>query len=131
MNKLFIVVSFVTALLGAKVSASPPRGGQETGTIIVYRESRLTGFIASVPLRLDDGPQIKLRDGCYLRFEVTPGQHTIVRQGGLGKDVVGVRIESGQTVYVEAHYGWVGPVFEVADNQKQARAEVATLKLQE
>jgi hypothetical protein len=105
--------------------------GPATGTIVVYRTWKFSGGGRSLPVILDGQPRIKLENGCYWAFVVSPGDHALLRTGDFGvKDKIQVHVESSQTVYVDAHYGGWATIFEVAEDQDEARQQVAKLKQQ-
>jgi hypothetical protein len=122
MKKLLVIIALTTTLVFPALAA-------ETSTIIVYRPWTSLGMLGSISFSVDHGPPIKISNGTYVRLPVEPGEHQLSRNGLLGKDTIVVRTESGQTVYVDAHYGlWVAVTFEVADDQTEAARDCAELK---
>jgi hypothetical protein len=126
MKKLLLTLLLFVCLWGYAAEQRPPA----TGKIIVYRIWRLSGSAGSISFRLDGGPIEKLQNGYYLSFAAPPGDHALVCTVLMRNDVVGVHVEPGQTVYVDAHCGTWGFTFERAEDQAQAKAVISTLRAQ-
>ena len=114
----------------AQNSRENPRG-KASGKIIVYRIWRLGAIARSLPVTLDSQPRIKLENGYYWTFAVSPGDHFLIRSGDFGiKDRIQVHVDPNQTIYVDAHYGAWSTFFEVAEDQNEAQQRVSNLKQQ-
>ncbi|SRR6266404_102447 len=127
-----IAIGGIPVFLQPLHAAQPEKRAPETGKIVVYRIWKFAGAGRSLPVILDNRPRIKLENGYYYVFTVPAGNHLLVRTSDFGmKDKIAVHVDPEQTVYVDAHYGdWSGPIFEVADDQKEAKQRAATLKEQ-
>jgi len=131
MNNKFWITALVTLALTMHAG--------ENGTIIVYRPFSLMGAAAGFPFTLDHGPVMKVRNGCYIRLSVNPGEHVVDHKAGIFRigdlfvsgDPQRIKIAAGQTVYFlyTAHV-FMGNVFEVAEDQAEAKLRVSQLKAQ-
>ena len=105
--------------------------------IFVAIGSSARGSGGSMPFRLNNGPKIKVRNGYYYRLEISPGDHVLRGPGGMWgvygplSDHQKVHVEPGQTIYF-ADYSvpFIGQIFEVAEDQNDARDSVSKLKAQ-
>jgi len=121
------------ALASGNAQAAP----RSTGTLIVYRAGTgIAGAARTYSFSVDGGPRYKLKPGCYMRFELPAGNHSLRHPFDItlnfGSETQWVQIIPGQTVYFQyAIVPFVGMVFEVADDQVQARETASGCRLQE
>ena len=73
MKTMMAVAAF--ALAFANVQAKP----QPTGTLIVYRPGAYAGILRTYSFSIDNGPRHRLKNGCYMRFELPVGDHIMGR----------------------------------------------------
>jgi hypothetical protein len=100
------------------------------GTIIVYRQWSLGA--AAQPnwkFNVDNGPDLIVRNGTYLRVDVPPGDHILGHKHMFlwGSDPQRVHIGTGETVYFQ-YVQAMSLIFEVADNQAQAARTVSKMR---
>jgi hypothetical protein len=110
-----------------------PAADNGTGTIVVYRPWSMTSAIYGFPFNVDDGPTIKVRNGCYYRLAVRPGPHVIDHRKGFleTSDPQRCQVQAGQTVYfLYTAHTMMGRIFEVAEDQAEAAQRVSQLKAQ-
>ena len=100
------------------------------GTIIVYRQWSFSGAgRPSWKFNIDNGPDLIIRNGTYLRLDVAPGDHVLDHKHMflLGSDPQTVHVKAGETVYFQ-YVGAASLVFEVADDQDQAARTVSKMR---
>ena len=129
---LAISVSALAHSSKAKASAKPSR----TGTLIVYRPGSFATIGRSYSFSIDGGPRHKLKNGRYMQFELAAGDHILRHPFDItlnfGPDIQKLHINPGQTVYFQyTLYPWMGTVFEVSENQAEARQTASGLKRQD
>ena len=99
------------------------------GTIIVYRQWSFSGAgRPSWKFSVDNGPDLIIRNGTYLRLDVAPGEHVLDHKHMflLGSDPQTVHVKAGETVYFQ-YVGAASLIFEVADDQAQAARTVSKM----
>ena len=100
------------------------------GTIIVYRQWSFSGAgRQSWKFNVDNGPDLIIRNGTYLRLDVAPGDHVLDHKHMflLGSDPQTVHIKAKETVYFQ-YVGAASLIFEVADDQAQAARTVSKMR---
>ena len=100
------------------------------GTIIVYRQWSFSGAASpSWKFNVDNGPDLIIRNGTYLRLDVAPGDHVLNHRHEFlfGSDPQTVHLRQGETVYFQ-YVGAASLVFEVADDQAQAARTVSKMR---
>jgi hypothetical protein len=100
------------------------------GTIIVYRQWSLGA--AAQPnwkFNVDNGPDLIVRNGTYLRVDLPPGDHVLDHKHMFlwGSDPQTVHVRAGETIYFQ-YVEAMSLVFEVADNQAQAARTVSKMR---
>ena len=100
------------------------------GTIIVYRQWSLGA--AARPnwkFNVDNGPDLIVRNGTYLRIVVSPGDHVLDHKHMFlwGSDPQTVHVRAKETVYFQ-YVEAMSLVFEVADDQAQAARTVSKMR---
>jgi hypothetical protein len=125
MKPLLMLLLTFSVLSG--LHAAQPKS-PTSGQIVVFRQWRFAGSLRSISFRVDGGPPIKIGNGCYVPLAVAPGYHVIHVIEALRNDSVGIHVEPGEKVYVDAHFGYWGFTFERAEDQAQAKAVVSTLR---
>ncbi len=101
-----------------------------SGTIVVYRQWSFSGAgRPSWTFDIDNGPDLIIRNGTYLRLDVAPGDHVLAHKHMflLGSDPQTVHVKAGETVYFQ-YVGAASLIFEVADNQAQAARTVSKMR---
>jgi hypothetical protein len=78
---------------------------------------------------VDNGPDLIIRNGTYLRLDVAPGEHVLDHKHMflLGSDPQTVHVKAGETVYFQ-YVGAASLIFEVADDQAQAARTVSKMR---
>jgi hypothetical protein len=79
--------------------------------------------LCKYPFNVDHGVSYKLKNGCFEKFELPVGQHTISHDHFplRGQDAQIVQVETGKTIYFQySLIGWSAFTFEVADDQVSA-----------
>ena len=102
----------------------------KVGTIIVYRQWSLGAAAQpSWKFSVDNGPDLIIRNGTYLRLDVAPGEHVLDHKHMflLGSDPQTVHVKAGETVYFQ-YVGAASLIFEVADDQAQAARTVSKMR---
>jgi hypothetical protein len=143
MKNAFLIILTMIALMcvgQAKdklASVTPPsqnNGRTESmpnlGTIIVYRQWSFSGSgRPSWKFNVDNGPDLIVRNGTYLRVNVAPGDHVLDHRHMFlfGSDPQTVHVKAGETVYFQ-YVGAMSLVFEVADDQAQAARTVSKMR---
>lgn len=100
------------------------------GTIIVYRQWSFIGWgRPKWRFNVDNGPDLTVRNGTYLRVDVAPGDHVLdhSHMALFGSDPQTVHVKAGETVYFQYVHA-PSLVFEVADDQKQAAKTVSEMR---
>jgi hypothetical protein len=100
------------------------------GTIIVYRQWSLgAAAFPNWKFNVDHGPDLIVRNGTYLRVDVTPGDHVLDHNHMFlfGSDPQTVHVKAGNTVYFQ-YVEAASLVFEVADDQAQAARTVSKMR---
>jgi hypothetical protein len=110
--------------------AQQTKSDPKLGTIIVYRQWSFSG--AGRPtwkFSVDNGPDLTVRNGTYLRLDVPPGDHVLDHKHEflLGSDPQTVHVTAGATVYFQ-YVSAMSIVFEVADDQAQAARTVSKMR---
>jgi hypothetical protein len=100
------------------------------GTIIVYRQWSFGA--AAQPnwkFNVDNGPDLIVRNGTYLRVDVPPGDHVLDHKHMVlwGSDPQTVHVRTGETTYFQ-YVQAMSLVFEVADDQVQAARTVSKMR---
>jgi hypothetical protein len=93
------------------------------GTIVVYRQWSFIGWgRPNWRFNVDNGPDLTVRNGTYLRVDVAPGDHVLdhSHMALFGSDPQTVHIKAGETVYFQ-YVRAPALVFEVADDQSKPR----------
>jgi len=85
---------------------------------------------------IDNGPRHKLKIDRYMQVELAAGDHILRHPFDItlnyGPDTQKVHINPGQTVYFQyTIYPWMGTVFEVSEDQVEARQTASGLKRQD
>jgi len=117
----------------ASVTPSSQNNGQtmpNLGTIIVYRQWSFIGWgRPKWRFNVDNGPDLTVRNGTYLRVDVAPGDHVLdhSHMALFGSDPQTVHVKAGETVYFQ-YVRAPALVFEVADDQKQAAKTVSEMR---
>ena len=106
------------------------------GTLVVYRPGSLAGIARTYSFSIDNGPRHKLKNGRYMQFELAAGDHTLRHPFDItlnfGADTQKVHINPGRTVYFQyTIYPWMGTVFEVSEDQTEAKQTASGLKPQD
>ena len=104
--------------------------GSGLATIIMYRQWSFGA--AAQPnwkFNVDNGPDLIVRNGTYLRVDVPPGDHVLDHKHMFlwGSDPQTVRVKAGETIYFQ-YVEAMSLVFEVADNQAQAARTVSKMR---
>ena len=98
--------------------------------IIVYRQWSFIGWgRPKWRFNVDNGPDLTVRNGTYLRVDVAPGDHVLdhSHMALFGSDPQTVHVKAGETVYFQ-YVCAPALVFEVADDQKQAAKTVSEMR---
>jgi hypothetical protein len=136
MKNGLLTISTILALMclvQAKDKLAPTKDAVQGGglaTIIVYRQWSFSGAgRPSWKFSVDNGPDLIVRNGTYLRLDVAPGDHVLDHNHMFlfGSDPQTVRVKAGNTVYFQ-YVEAASLVFEVADNQAQAARTVSKMK---
>jgi hypothetical protein len=130
MKTMIAVAAFALAI--GTIQAKP-----QTGTLIVYRPG--AGLLAvgrTFSFSIDGGPRYKLKPRCYMQFELPAGDHSVRHPFDItlnfGSETQTVRVNPGQVVYFQyAVLPFMGNVFEVAEDQAEAKQTAAGCRLQE
>jgi hypothetical protein len=138
--KYILTVIFSLAMSLPALAGSPrPKASAKrspTGTLIVYRPGSLAGFGRTYSFSIDNGSRHKLKNDRYMQFELAAGDHILSHPFDItlnyGPDTQKVHINPGQTVYFQyTIYPWMGTVFEVSEDQVEARQTASGLKQQD
>jgi hypothetical protein len=130
-EKMMILVA--AAIFGLAAGAQANAKPAATGTVIVYRQWSFTGSaISKFPFNINHGPDLGVRNGRYLRFELPPGDYTFSHDHTpvlwfMRQDPQAVHVEAGKTVYFQ-YVGVYAIIFEIADDQAQAARTVTKMK---
>lgn len=139
---MFETVRLITAvaafaLTSGSVQAKPQLKtvAPKTGTLIVYRPGEYVGIVRTYAFSIDGGPRHHINAGRYMRFELPAGDHIVAHPFDItlsfGSDSQRVHISPGQTVYFQyVIHLMMGMIFEVADDQTQAKETAAGCRLQ-
>jgi hypothetical protein len=125
-----VAIASVFTFASAEQTIAGPEGGQNLGTIIVYRpRSTVDCAVTNWEFNLNHGPDLMVRNGTYYRLTVLPGDSVISHDNVpfIDEDEQSVHVEPGQTVYFEYTVVF-SLIFEVADNQEQAARTVSRLQ---
>jgi hypothetical protein len=120
-------------LVQANDKLAPAKDAAQTGglgTIIVYRQWSFSGAgRPSWKFSVDNGPDLIVRNGTYLRLDVASGDHVLDHKHEFlfGSDPQTVHVKAGETVYFQ-YVGAMSIVFEVADDQAQAARTVSKMR---
>ena len=78
---------------------------------------------------VDNGPDLIVRNGTYLRVDIPPGDHILDHKHMFlwGSDPQMVHVRPGETVYFQ-YVQAMSLIFEVADNQAQAARTVSKMR---
>jgi hypothetical protein len=92
-------------------------------------------MLASMPFSVDGRLIAKLKNGYYCKLDLPAGDHTFTRPlwegwGGPQVDAQRVHLVAGQTLYFCNFQAPMWTVFEVADDQEDARQSVGNLRQQ-
>jgi hypothetical protein len=112
------------------VQGSAQANAKPSATIIVYRQWSLAGSgVPNWKFNVDNGPDLIIRNGTYVRLDVAPGDHVLDHKHMflLGSDPQTVHVRAGETIYFQ-YVEAASLIFEVADNQAQAARTVSTLR---
>ena len=74
----------------------------ETGTVTIYRQSRVVARIYRSPIRIGDHPLLNLRNGSYWSAQLPPGKYTFTARD---KDVFSDKDKNASTVEVDVRPG--------------------------
>jgi hypothetical protein len=143
MKNAFLTIATMMALmcvgqakekLASATSSSQSNGQTDSkptlGTIIVYRQWSFIGWgRPKWRFNVDNGPDLTVRNGTYLRVDVAPGDHVLdhSHMALFGSDPQTVHVKVGETVYFQ-YVCAPALVFEVADDQKQAAKTVSEMR---
>jgi hypothetical protein len=125
--------------LGALAGTPRPKASAKRSmmaTLIVYRPGSFAGIGRTYSFSIDNGPRHKLKNGRYMQFELAAGDHILRHPFDItlnfGPDTQKIHINSGQTLYFQyTIYPWMGTVFEVSEDQVEARQTASGLKPQD
>jgi hypothetical protein len=139
MKYILIAVFSLAISLSALADSPKTRASAKRspiGTLIVYRPGSLVGFGRTYSFSIDNGPRHKLKNDRYMQFELAAGDHILRHPFDItlnyGPDTQKVHINPGQTVYFQyTIYPWMGTVFEVSEDQAEARQTASGLKRQD
>jgi hypothetical protein len=138
--KYILTAIFSLAISLSALADSPrPKASAKrspTGTLIVYRPGSLAGLGRTYSFSIDNGPRHKLKIDRYMQVELAAGDHILRHPFDItlnyGPDTQKVHINPGQTVYFQyTIYPWMGTVFEVSEDQVEARQTASGLKRQD
>jgi hypothetical protein len=142
LSALAIVSCLSVATLPAEAKDKPKAKAQATaekvtpkpatGTVIVYNK---TLGPLPMPFKVNGGPRINVPGGRYYRLQLPAGEHVLsgpvpvlLSLGPLNDDVR-VKVKAGETIYFSNYaVPFMGPVFEVAEDQADAARKVSRLK---
>lgn len=143
MQYVLLTIGTMLALISAAQAKDKPAPATESlqkseqtksmpnlGTIIVYRQWSFSGAgRPSWKFNVDNGPDLIIRNGTYLRLDVAPGEHVLDHKHMflLGSDPQTVHVKAGETVYFQ-YVGAASLIFEVADDQAQAARTVSKMR---
>jgi hypothetical protein len=135
MKNALLTIGMILALTCVGQANDKPASAQNKskpnlGTIIVYRQWSLGA--AARPnwkFNVDNGPDLIVRNGTYLRVDVAPGDHVLDHNHMFlfGSDPQTVHVKAGETIYFQ-YVEAMSLVFEVADNQAQAARTVSKMR---
>jgi hypothetical protein len=139
MKSALLIIGTVLALTCVGEAKDKPVSAQNSeqtkstpniGTIVVYRQWSLGA--AAYPnwkFNGDNGPDLIVRNGTYLRVDVAPGDHVLDHNHMFlfGSDPQTVHVKAGNTVYFQ-YVEAMSLVFEVADDQAQAARTVSKMR---
>jgi hypothetical protein len=116
--------------LASAKKSEETQSGPNLGTIIVYRQWSFGA--AAQPkwkFNVDNGPDLIVRNGTYLRVDVPPGDHVLDHKHMFlwGSDPQTVHVRTGETIYFQ-YIEAMSLVFEVADDQAQAARTVSKMR---
>ena len=130
MKIMMAVAAFALATgnLEAKPQANPQ---PKTGTLIVFRQWHLTSFGARLPFYVNGQLAAKLTNGYYSKLELPEGDYVLTHMRTIaGRDPQKIHVTAGQTLYFRNEVTSISYVFEVAEDQNEARERVSHLKQQ-
>ena len=96
----------------------------------MYRQWSFSGAgRPSWKFNVDNGPDLIVRNGTYLRLDVASGDHVIDHNhmAFFGSDPQTVHVKAGETVYFQ-YVSAMSIVFEVAGDQAQAARTVSKMR---
>jgi hypothetical protein len=139
MKNGLLTIGTILALTGvgqAKDKSASAQNSEQTrsmpnlGAIIVYRQWSFSG--AGRPnwrFKIDNGPDLIIRNGTYLRLDVAPGDHVLDHKHMLllSSDPQTVYVKAGETVYFQ-YVDAASLIFEVADDQARAARTVSKMR---
>jgi hypothetical protein len=100
------------------------------------RPGSIVGTGRTYSFSIDNASRQKLKNGRYMQFELAVGDHILRHRFDItlnfGPDTQKVLINPGQTVYFQyTIYPWMGTVFEVSEDQVEAKQTASGLKRQD
>jgi hypothetical protein len=139
MKYILIAIFGLAMSLGALAGPPSPKASAKRstiGTLIVYRPGSFAGIGRTYSFSIDNGPRHKLKNGRYMQFQLAAGEHILRHPFDItlnfGPDTQKIRIDPGQTLYFQyTIYPWMGTVFEVSEDQVEARQTASGLKPQD
>ena len=138
--KYIIITIFSLAMSLCALAHSPkPKASAKLspiGTLVVYRPGSFAGIGRTYSFSIDNGPRHKLKNGRYMQFELAAGDHILRHPFDItlnfGPDIQKIHINPGRTVYFQyTSYPWMGTVFEVSEDQAEAKQTASGLKPQD
>ena len=139
MKYILITIFSLAMSLGALAHSPKPKASAKLspiGTLIVYRPGSLAEIGRTYSFSIDNGPRHKLKNGRYMQFELAAGDHILRHPFDItlnfGPDTQKVHINPGRTIYFQyTIYPWMGTVFEVSEDQAEAKQTASGLKRQD
>ena len=139
MKYIPITIFSLAMSLGALAHSPKPKASAKLspiGTLIVYRPGSMATIGRTYSFSIDDGPRHKLKNGRFMQFELAAGDHILRHPFDItlnfGPDTQRVHINPGRTVYFQyTIYPWMGTVFELSEDQAEAKQTASGLKRQD
>jgi hypothetical protein len=128
MKKTITMMALAALALASVNAEAKPIPQPKTGTLIVYRTWNLRAAAWSLPFYVNGQLGAKLTNGYYYKLELPEGDYVLTHPGY--NDPQRVHVSAGQTVYFCNSLTMISYVFEVTEDQNDAREIASHLKQQ-